>query len=220
MSLILIRNCFVMEKRKEKHLSIKKEKDQILDQHYWDLRWKNNLIGWDLGCASPPITAYMREYSNRNAAILIAGCGNAYEAVYLLENKFTNITLIDIAPNAIEQLNEKFKGNPFVQIICADFFKHQGQYDLLIEQTFFCAIVPNRRQEYVEKVSSLLKPGGRLIGVLFDEILNRIGPPFGGDLQAYQSLFSAYFDIKRMQKCFNSIGPREGKEIFINLEKR
>ncbi|MBP6047706.1 MAG: hypothetical protein KA530_11585, partial [Ferruginibacter sp.] len=54
-----------------------------LDREYWDAQWQNKTTGWDIGHASPAITEYMAQYKNKDAAILIPGCGNAYEAVFL-----------------------------------------------------------------------------------------------------------------------------------------
>lgn len=191
----------------------------VLDQNYWNTKWQNNQTGWDIGYASPAITAYMAQYLNKNAAILIAGCGNAYEAVYLLENNFTDITLIDFAEEAVKGLIEKFAGYPAIKILCTDFFEHERQYDLLLEQTFFCAIAPERRADYVQKVLSLLKPQGRIVGLLFDKVFEAPGPPFGGDVVTYEKLFRPFFSIDKMEKCYNSISPRAGKEIFINFSK-
>jgi len=69
-----------------------------LDQDFWNQRYVEQQTGWDLGEASPPLVAIFDQIENKNASILIPGCGNAYEAQYLLEKGFTNITLIDIAP--------------------------------------------------------------------------------------------------------------------------
>ena len=103
------------------------------DKDYWENRWQNADTSWDIGFASPSIVEYMKTFSDKNTAILIAGCGNAYEAEFLLNNGFTNITLIDIAPNAVKILSEKFKQNKEIKVLCEDFFSHQGKYDLMIE---------------------------------------------------------------------------------------
>lgn len=108
-----------------------------LDQNYWDERWQKNETGWDIGQASPAIVEYMKQYPNKNANILIPGCGNAYEAEFLIASGFTNITLIDIAPKAVEALKAKFTDKAQVKVLCEDFFQHKGNYDLIIEQTFF-----------------------------------------------------------------------------------
>lgn len=193
--------------------------DKLSSKQYWDAKWLSNSIGWDIGYASPAICGYLDQYSNKNAAVLIPGCGNAYEAEYLVENGFTNITLIDISAEAVKNISHKFQYNSQVKVLSEDFFQHQGQYDLIIEQTFFCAILPNKRKEYTEKTASLLRENGKIIGLLFDKIFERQGPPFGGSTSEYKSIFSPFFKIKTMAKCYNSIAPREGSEVFIILNK-
>lgn len=98
---------------------------------------------------SPPIKNYIDTIENKEAKILIPGCGNTYEAEYLLQQGFTNITVIDIAPTLVENLKEKFAGNKNIKVILGDFFEHKGNYDYIIEQTFFCALPPTMRQKYV-----------------------------------------------------------------------
>ena len=107
------------------------------DQTYWNTRWEKGETGWDIGYAAPAITEYMLQYPDKKAAILIPGCGNAYEAEWLAQQGFTNITVIDIAPKAVARLKEKFQHLLSVKIFCEDFFHHHGKYDLIIEQTFF-----------------------------------------------------------------------------------
>lgn len=191
-----------------------------LDQSYWNTRWENSETGWDIGQASPAITEYMKQYPDRNAAILIPGCGNAYEAEYLVASGFTDITLIDIAPKAVETLKEKFSGTPQVKVLCGDFFGHEGKYDLIIEQTFFCAIPPGRRKAYAQKTASLLHENGKIIGVLFDKQFDQPFPPFGGCPCEYIPIFEPHFIINTMDGCYNSIPPRKGSEVFINLIKK
>ncbi|MBS1559264.1 MAG: methyltransferase domain-containing protein [Bacteroidetes bacterium] len=208
---------------KNEKKDIKKEgapDENPLGQLFWNTRWQNHETGWDIGYASPAITHYLEQYPEKNAAILIPGCGNAYEADYLVKNGFTNVTLMDIAPQAVELLKNKFADHPQVKILCGDFFQHNGHYDLIIEQTFFCALPPARRKSYAEKIFSLLKEHGRVMGVLFNTIFEKQGPPFGGSITEYQLLFEPYFEIKTMTPCYNSIAPRAGSEVFINLIKK
>jgi len=194
--------------------------EDVLDAKFWNHLWKSNLTGWDIGKASPPITAYLDQYDNKDAAILIPGCGNAYEAEYMLENDFTNITLVDISEEAVLRLKKKFKGINQIDILHKDFFKHKGTYDLIVEQTFFSALPPKVRSSYAQQVASLLKKGGRLVGVLFDQEFDQEGPPFGGLKEDYRIIFEPYFTIYKMERCYNSIPPRAGGEAFINLIKK
>ena len=97
--------------------------EKRLDQEYWDTQYKTNATGWDLGKISPAIQAFTKTLENKNTRILIPGCGNSYEAEHLLNEGFTNITVIDIAPTLIENLQKKFQNNPNILIILDDFFE-------------------------------------------------------------------------------------------------
>lgn len=193
--------------------------NEPLDTAFWEQRWQTGQTGWDMGQASPPLTAYMDQYPDKNAAILIPGCGNAYEAAYLLDQGFTDITLIDIAPEAVKRLQEKFKDAPQIKVLHGDFFQHGGRYDLILEQTFFCALLPEQREAYVQKMWALLKENGRIAGVLFDVDFEKEGPPFGGSKAEYEALFQPHFHIKNMTPAYNSIPPRQGSELFVTLVK-
>ena len=192
--------------------------DKPLDQAYWDAQYKAKATGWDLGTVSPPIQELIDTIEDKNSAILIPGGGNSYEAEYLLRQGFTNITVIDIAPTLIEVLQQKFVNHPNVKIILGDFFEHQGQYDWIIEQTFFCALPPTMRPKYVWKMHQLLAPKGKIAGLLFNREFEE-GPPFGGNKVEYINLFSGAFTILKMDVCANSVVPRANSELFIELEK-
>lgn len=191
-----------------------------LDEKFWDTRWGNQETGWDIGCPAPVFTEYFKNISNKNSSILIPGCGNAYEAEYLLQQGFTDITLIDIAPLAVEHLKKKFEEKSQIKVIHQDFFQHQGKYDLVLEQTFFCAISPLKRKDYVQKMSELLKPTGSIVGVMFDKQFHQAHPPFGGSAEEYRSLFESNFEIIKLEPCYNSIPPRKGSEVFIHFQKK
>ncbi|HMT76689.1 MAG TPA: methyltransferase domain-containing protein [Saprospiraceae bacterium] len=198
----------------------KVEHTNELNADFWNHRWKSGLTGWDIGYASPPLVEYMSQYEDKSVSILIPGCGNSYEAENLLSKGFDDITLIDISEELTNRLRERFKKTPQVKVIYEDFFNHVGQYDLILEQTFFCAQILERREEYVRHVASLLKRGGRLVGVLFNVDFGKEGPPFGGDENEYRKLFSGLFDIRVMSPCYNSIPPRAGSELFVVMVKK
>jgi SAM-dependent methyltransferase len=200
---------------------------------YWDDRYRKNETGWDMGQVSPPLQAYFEQLKDKSISILIPGCGNSYEAAWLLQQGFSSITLIDIAEQLVARLQEKFQeytrppstppdglaiASAPLQLIAGDFFEHKGQYDLIIEQTFFCALDPSQRKEYVIKMKELLRPGGKLVGLLFDREFTG-GPPFGGNAAEYRQLFENEFSIRTLAPCYNSIRPRMGTELFFIIEK-
>ena len=190
------------------------------NKNYWENNYLNKQIGWDIGYASPPITNYTDQLNNKDLSILIPGAGNAYEAEYLFHNGFKNITVLDIAEQPLENLKNRNPTFPKEKLIQGDFFKHDRTYDLIIEQTFYCAISPKLRSNYADKIYNLLNNGGKLAGLLFDFPLTEEGPPFGGSLEEYKNTFSNQFHIKVLETSYNSIKPRLGRELFIIFEKK
>lgn len=196
-----------------------------LSASFWETRWQNAETRWDLSAVSPPLAAYIDQIpeEKRHMRILIPGCGNGYEALYLLEKGFTQVTMLDIAPTAVANLQnrldaEKPGWQTALRLVCGDFFRHEEKYDLILEQTFFCALSPDMRTDYALKMNQLLNPGGKLAGLLFDREFEG-GPPFGGDKAEYLALFAPGFRIITMEPCRNSVPPRAGSELFFILEK-
>ena len=189
-----------------------------MNKAYWSSRYKKQQTGWDIGEASRPLIHLFEKIENKNIKILIPGCGNAYEADYLYNRGFLNVFIMDIALEPLNEFRQRNKTFPSQHILHEDFFKHQGQYDLIVEQTFFCAISPELRQGYVDKCFELLKDDGKLIGVLFDREFEG-GPPFGGNKNEYLNLFKNHFEEVVIQNCYHSIKPRAGSEIIITCYK-
>ncbi len=191
--------------------------NQFLSQEYWNNRYLQDQTGWDIGTVSTPLKEYIDQLSDQQISILIPGGGNSYEALYLLEQGFTDVTVIDLAPAVTEKLKKQTESyQSHIKILTGDFFELTGQYDLILEQTFFCAIDPALREHYVTKMSELLKPKGKLVGVLFNRSFEA-GPPFGGSEAEYRALFASTFHQIHIEPCYNSISPRSGSELFVML---
>ena len=193
---------------------------KILNNFYWQERYETHQTGWDTGRITTPLKEYIDQLSKKDLKILIPGCGNAYEFEYLIQKNFTNIHALDYASAPINHLKEKTPNTFHENIYQVDFFTHEEEYDLIIEQTFFCALSPELRESYVKKMHQLLKPNGKLIGLLFQFPLSNDGPPFGGSKELYEQLFLPYFHIKTLETAHNSIKPRKGNELFFIFTKK
>lgn len=190
-----------------------------LDKNYWDSRYQEGSTGWDLGGVSPALKAYIDQLEDKTKKILIPGGGNAYELAYLHENGFTNSYLIDLSPTALANFK---RNNPSIDekyLIEGNYFDLEEQFDLIVEQTFFCAIDRNLRKQYAEKTHQLLNPNGKLVGLLWSEDFGVDAPPFGGTREEYIGYFNELFQVRTMEESYNSIKPRSGRELFIILQK-
>jgi hypothetical protein len=191
-----------------------------LSHNYWNNLYLKNEFKWDLGAISSPLKTYIEQLNNKDLKILIPGAGNSYEAEFLFSNGFKNVVVLDFAEEPLENIKKRLPNFPNQQLIKQNFFEHQGHYDLIIEQTFFCAINPSLRKQYAQHMKQLLKPEGKLVGLLFNDVLNIDKPPFGGNKQEYHDLFESLFQIITLETAYNSVKPREGRELFVIFKNK
>lgn len=185
----------------------------------WNHRYLANDTPWDIGYASPAIVSFFeKQHISRSSRILIPGCGFGHEAEALLQHGYSDITLIEMAEIPIHHLEQEFGGNLNVRIIKDNFFEHRSGYDFIIEQTFFCALPPAMRTTYASHMQHSLKPDGLLVGLLFDRTFEG-GPPYGGSDAEYRTLFAEYLLIEKMEVCRNSVGPRQGSELWVEMSR-
>ena len=188
------------------------------NKQYWEERYLQENTGWDIGHVSTPLQTYIDQLTDKSIKILIPGAGRGYEAIYLVEKGFKNVTVLDLAEQPLKEIKDKIPEFSTENLIVGDFFDHSGKYDLILEQTFFCALNPSKREDYTLKMKDLLKPNGKIAGVLFNFPLTEGGPPFGSNIDLYKKIFSPYFHIKILERCYNSIKPRQGSELFFIFE--
>lgn len=189
----------------------------MLNSNYWKERYITKQTGWDAGTITIPIKEYIDQLKDKSIKILIPGCGNAHEAAYLWQQGFTNVFLLDYVAEPLKNFSKHYPDFPKSQLLLKDFFELDEKFDLIIEQTFFCALDPQLRTSYAYKMYQILNPDGKLVGVMFNSEFKKEGPPFGGTKSEYQALFERYFDILKMEDCYNSIEPRKGNELFVVL---
>lgn len=138
----------------------------------------------------------------------------------MLKKGFQNVHVIDLSETALNNLIERVPGFPENNLIHNDFFNLNQSFDLIIEQTFFCALNPDLRQKYAKKMHELLNENGKIVGVMFCVPLNGEQPPFGGNKDEYLNYFKPYFKIEIMDACYNSVESRKNRELFIKLVKK
>lgn len=191
-----------------------------LSENFWDNRYQKKDIGWDLGTISTPLKTYFDQLTDKNLKILIPGGGNSYEAEYLYKNGFKNIYVVDLSKTALENFRKRVPIFPENQLLHQDFFSLETTFDLIVEQTFFCALNPRLRAQYVAKMATLLKKKGKLVGLLFRVPLYKDHPPFGGSKEEYLVHFKTDFTIVILEDCYNSVANRDNEELFIKFLKK
>ncbi len=189
--------------------------EPLLTAPWWGGRYQSGDTGWDLGEVSPPFVQLHAEGTIAPCAVAVPGCGRGWEVTWLAELGYT-VTGIDFAPEALAEVKKRVNGaGPAPELVCADVLappdRLSGTFDLVLEQTCFCAIHPHRRPEYVAAMHRLLKPGGRLVG-LFYSCKGEGGPPFTTHPEAVRELFEGLFTVASLDLTPHSHERRVGEE--------
>ena len=193
-------------------------------QKDWQRHYDEGDLGWDLGQVAPPFIKLFESKTILPGKTLIPGCGRGHEVIYLAENGF-EVTAVDYSPGAVNHLKSTVQErNLKCEVLYLDFFgidsSHNGVYDLLIEQTFFCAISPEQRSFYVSTVARALKKGGMLAGLFYHTGEEEGGPPFNTTREDIKKYFSDSFEIRQLSKAEDSAEQRKNKEWLAILIKK
>lgn len=188
---------------------------------FWDFRYRTNRTPWDAGRAPNGVLQWIERNPPRRRHILIPGCGRGHE-IFSFSGAGWNTTAIDVSPAAIEKVKRRANRALAKQIYCADFFTHAfnpGQFDVIYERAFLNALAPARWPEFVQRVATLLKPGGLLLGsIMFGEC--GAEPPHGLAEGEDRRLFEPGFMLLEEAPVGDSVPLFEGRERWQVWQKR
>jgi len=185
---------------------------------YWDDRYQQNATGWELGTPTPAFVDYFTSLKNNVGSLLVLGSGSGHDAIWFAQRGY-QVTGIDFSSEALQRSSSlAHSAGVSLKFFHRDIFDlspdQHGQFDVIVEYVTFCAINPSRRAEFARVVSSLLRPGGKCVGLFFP-LDNRVGgPPFAVNLDEIQKLFGNYFELQSSTEPVHSVSPRKGKEML------
>lgn len=185
---------------------------------FWESRYRDHTTPWDAGKVPDALREYVKRIKS-GSRILIPGCGSAYEAGYLAENRF-DVLAIDFSPAAVELAKKNH--SRFGDIVrLADFFEfdYGKPYDVIYERAFLCALPPRMWPQYAPRLAQLLRPGGELAGFFFFRESEK-GPPFGTTPGALHRLLDPCFELVEDKAVTDSIPVFQGAERWQVWRRR
>jgi hypothetical protein len=183
---------------------------------FWDERFERGFTPWDQAGVQPQFEAFANAHPG--AAVLIPGCGNAWEAGWLAEHGRT-VRAIDFASAAVASARAAL-GKHAAVVEEADFYTYEPPFvpDWVFERAFLCALPLEQRERYAQRMAALLQPGALLAGYFFIGEPQK-GPPFPivrGELDA---LLSPYFTLRDDQPAVASLPVFEGRERWMTWQR-
>lgn len=187
----------------------------------WEDLYQQGDMRWDKGEASPCLVDFLDDSPGlAEGTVLVPGCGTGHDARIWLRAGFRAIGY-DIAPSAVRLANEKtqeagLEGDFRVGDFLTD--EPSEQVDYMFEHTLYCAISPDRRQDYYEAALRWIKPGGELIAVHY-LIDDEDGPPFGTTRDEVVERFSPGFGLLA-EWTPRSWEHRQDLELMLRWQRR
>ncbi|KAG6856327.1 hypothetical protein H0H87_005528 [Tephrocybe sp. NHM501043] len=201
-------------------------KHQSTNPAAWDDAWQANLTPWDAGVFQPPLREIIEGGEvnfPRQGRAFVPGCGSGYDAVYLASALGLKSLGMDVSETAIisaksilASVNVPAPGE--VSFASGDFFQLQVEegFDIIYDYTFFVAIPPARRAEWGRRMSSLVKPGGYLIALVWPiDLATEVGPPYFVRVEHYEEVLGESFEKILDKAPTTSLPSHAGKERIV-----
>ena len=190
---------------------------QINKERDWESFYHANELSWDYGEASPGLVDFLS--SSRNeiplGRALVPGCGRGHDARALAEAGW-NVLGMDIAPSSIPMAKQLATENGLeIDFQLGDFLSEKPtiQFDLIFEHTLFCAINPNKREDYIQATKNWLKPRGQYLAVNYIITEDDGEPPFSTSAEELDIKFRPFFNLvnRWVPRSFEN---RQDKELM------
>lgn len=164
----------------------------------WEARYETGDMPWEKGDPSPGLVDFLAQHPELpKATVCVPGCGTGHDVRAWAAAGFDAYGF-DLAPSAIRLCIEKTRGTGLknAHYALSDFLVDTPQqpFAWLFEHTLFCAIEPNRRDDYVQATLRWLRPEGQLLAVHYF-IPDEDGPPYGTHRDEIIARFSPCFEL-------------------------
>ncbi len=158
----------------------------------WEARFREGTTRWEHPALHPAFVDWQESGVLAPCRILVPAAGRSTEPLALAEAGFA-VTVVDAAPSAVATQRARLERVHLqARVELADLFDWQAPapFDAVYDQACLCALPPKLWLQYVARLHTWLRPGGRLF-ILFMQTGKDGGPPFHCGLPAMHRLFDA-----------------------------
>lgn len=181
-------------------------------QYDWEERYKQpNSAPWDSGLPAPELEEYFASLGQGNypKLVLEIGCGTGTNAIWMAGHGCA-VTTTEIAPTALEAAQKKAaEANKQINFhlidICETKPVADGTQDFAFDRGVYHIIEKSKRQLFVERVATALKPGSLWLSIsgCKDEYRENpdVGPP---QLSAIELLtpIEPHFAVIKLERSY------------------
>lgn len=193
----------------------------VMSETNWEELYRSGDTRWEKGEPAPGLVDFLEsEKGLTPGKVLVPGCGMGHDVRAWAKAGFS-VTGLDLAPSAVRSAQERTASAGLqAEIRLGDFLQLEpmAHFDWIFEHTLFCAINPERRDEYVRALLRWLKPDGQFLAVHY-MLRDMDGPPFGCTQQELVDRFLPHFELKRgwVPRSYSN---RTGLELMLWWQRK
>ncbi|MEY2407900.1 MAG: methyl halide transferase [Verrucomicrobiota bacterium] len=169
-----------------------------MSSYDWEAHYQSGEMPWEKGAPSPGLVDFLDAHPELpRGTVAVPGCGLGHDVREWARAKF-DVSGFDLAPSAVRVSGlRSVEAGVQARFSQCDFLVDPPPqaFDWLFEHTLFCAIDPQRRDDYVQALLRWLKPDGQFLAVHY-MLREGEGPPYGVSQQELIERFSPHFDLK------------------------
>lgn len=209
------------------------------DPEFWHGKWAANQIGFHLEDVNPLLIKYWQKTEpNHEDNVFVPLCGKSEDLVWLA-TKHSDVQGVELSNIAVRAFFAEHFYTPMVMpvgqhelfqfdelsIYVGDYFTAPIKpVDIVYDRASLVALPQEMRVQYVDKIKSLLKPGGRILLVTLDYDHSLMsGPPFSVPESEVRELYQGYKVTKlesnpeadRPPKMANQPSARFVEEVYL-----
>ena len=189
----------------------------------WEADYQHGGDGWDLGAPTPVFRNLLENGQLFPGKMLVVCAGRGHDAREFARHGY-QVTAVDFSPFAAQEMSRLAVPGTPMEILQRDLFTlpHglDETFDYVLEYTCYCAIDPKRRNEFVDLIDRLLKPGGIYISLAFPLTQKIGGPPFAVTVSELLRLFQERgFKLIEREQPSESVPQRRGAEELLMFQK-
>ncbi len=196
---------------------------------FWEKKFKDGGFLWGEGPSElGKITVnYIKaqRLDQKELNILDIGCGYGRDAFFLSKNINCKVTGVDSSKEAIKLANDTLLNDnqDKIEFKCSNFKDLEEKCDIVLSANFYQILKKKERNEFIEKMNTILKPGGLLflstLSVNDPEHSGK-GTPVSGEPNSYKmGTYVHLCDENELKRDFSFLNIQELYELEF-LEPR
>ena len=187
----------------------------------WEQRYRDGNTPWDLDAAPPVLEDLVASLGPTPLRVLVPGVGSGHDAIAWARAGH-QVTAFDVAPLAVTRARQRVADRGLaVEVLEADLFalpvNWDATFDIVWEQTCFCAIEPVQRGSYVAAMARVLHPDGTYYGLFWNHGMPG-GPPWDVTEDEVRAVFPPRFVIASLEPVTNSV-PGRHPEFLTRMQR-